>query len=109
AAVRIPVRVAERPLDRLDRLRERPERAPVRSYLAEAVYAERPLDGLDRLSRLVGDEVAECRANDRQPGPCDRGHAAGASADGPAGADGAAEASADGAGGAGRGRRQRTG
>src|SRR2546423_4489679 len=57
--VRIAVQLTRRALQRLERLRERPERPLVRSELDDALEPELALNLFDRLSRLVRDDVLE--------------------------------------------------
>src|SRR5690349_7206752 len=59
AAVGVAVELAHRPLDRLDRRRERRERALVRRELHDAVEAELALHLLDGLAGLVRDEIGD--------------------------------------------------
>jgi len=65
-AVRIPVELARRVLDRFPRSREGPVGAFVRSELDDALETELSLDLFDRLAGLVRDELCE-RWSNRRP------------------------------------------
>jgi hypothetical protein len=65
AAVRVPVELGRTARDRLEGLREGSERPLVRGQLDDALKAELALHLLDRLPRLVRDEVAHRRLEER--------------------------------------------
>ena len=65
AAVGIAVQLLGPARERLERLREGPERPLVRGQLDHPLEPELTLDLLDRLARLVGDDVPHRRLEER--------------------------------------------
>src|SRR5439155_11815577 len=72
AAVGVAVQLLGAPRERLERGRERPERALVRRQLDDTLEPELALHLLDRLAGLVGNDVANGRLEERIRDLCER-------------------------------------